>query len=61
MNLNSVKNDHGYTLIEMLIVLFFVMCLTAIVMKFSLKQAEIKELERFFYTSAIGYSIYSNL
>lgn len=48
MNVNSVKNDHGYTLLEMLIVLFFVMCLTAIVMKYSLKQAEIKELERFF-------------
>jgi len=48
MNVNSLKNDQGYTLLEMLIVLFSVMCLTAIVMKYSLKQAEIKELERFF-------------
>ena len=48
MNVNSLKNEQGYTLLEMLIVLFSVMCLTAIVMKYSLKQAEIKELERFF-------------
>ncbi len=57
----EVKNERGFTLIEMLIVLFIVMCLTGIVTKLSLKIAETKELERFFYTNSIGYSIYSNL
>ncbi|QDP99242.1 type II secretion system protein [Lysinibacillus fusiformis] len=44
----DIKNERGFTLIEMLIVLFVVMCLTGIVTKISLKVAEIKELERFF-------------
>ena len=42
------RNDLGFTILEMLIVLFLVMTLTAIVSKFSLKLAESKELERFF-------------
>ncbi|MFJ7731534.1 competence type IV pilus minor pilin ComGD [Lysinibacillus sp. NPDC097231] len=46
--MNAIKTERGYTLIEMLIVLFVVMCLSAIVMKFSLNVAETKELERFF-------------
>lgn len=43
-----MKNEQGFTLIEMLLVLFIVMCLTGIVTKISLKVAEAKEIERFF-------------
>jgi len=46
--MKRLQNERGYTLIEMLIVLFVVMTLTAIVTKFSLKIAEAKEIERFF-------------
>jgi len=42
------KNELGFTILEMLIVLFLVMSLTAIVSKFTLKLAESKKLERFF-------------
>lgn len=45
--MNVYKNG-GFTILEMLVVLFLVMSLTAIVSKFSLKIAETKELERFF-------------
>lgn len=41
------QNELGFTILEMLIVLFLVMSLTAIVSKFTLKLAESKELERF--------------
>ncbi|KOS61862.1 MULTISPECIES: competence type IV pilus minor pilin ComGD [Lysinibacillus] len=44
----DIKSERGYTFIEMLIVLFIAMCLSAIVIKFSLKVAETRELERFF-------------
>ncbi|EON71681.1 prepilin-type N-terminal cleavage/methylation domain-containing protein [Lysinibacillus sphaericus] len=46
--MNDIKNECGFTLVEMLLVLFIVMCLTGIVTKLSLKAAETKELERFF-------------
>lgn len=42
------QNEWGFTILEMLIVLFLVMSLTAIVSKFSLQLAESKELDRFF-------------
>ncbi|MEK5232482.1 competence type IV pilus minor pilin ComGD [Lysinibacillus sp. FSL K6-0232] len=42
------QQEAGFTLLEMLIVLVIVMSLTAIVLKFSLKTAETRELERFF-------------
>lgn len=42
------KNECGFTLIEMLLVLLIVMCLTGIVTKVSMKMAEAKEIERFF-------------
>ncbi|MBG9455861.1 competence protein ComG [Lysinibacillus sphaericus] len=42
------KSERGYTFVEMLIVLFIVMCLSAIVVKYSLKAAETRELEQFF-------------
>lgn len=44
----NVHKNGGFTIFEMLVVLFLVMSLTAIVSKFSLKIAETKELERFF-------------
>jgi len=43
-----IKSERGYTFVEMIIVLFIVMCLSAIVVKISLKVAETRELERFF-------------
>ncbi len=46
--MDVVKSERGYTVIEMLIVLFIVMCLSAIVVKYSLKAAETRELEQFF-------------
>lgn len=46
--MNCQKNERGYTLIEIVIVLFVVMTLIAIVTQFSLKVAEAKEIERFF-------------
>ncbi|WP_342532948.1 competence type IV pilus minor pilin ComGD [Lysinibacillus sp. FSL K6-0057] len=45
--MNNDKNG-GFTILEMLVVLFLVMSLTAIVGKFSFKIAEAKEVERFF-------------
>lgn len=46
--MNYQKNERGYTLVEILLVLFVVMTLTAIVTKFSLQVVEAKEIERFF-------------
>ncbi|MFJ7953429.1 competence type IV pilus minor pilin ComGD [Lysinibacillus sp. NPDC096418] len=46
--MKRIKNEQGFTLIEMLLVLFIVMCLTGIVTKISMKVAEAKEIERFF-------------
>ncbi|KOP70477.1 competence protein ComG [Lysinibacillus sp. FJAT-14745] len=43
-----IKSERGYTFVEMLMVLFIVMCLSAIVVKYSLKAEETRELERFF-------------
>ncbi|WP_341299671.1 competence type IV pilus minor pilin ComGD [Lysinibacillus sp. FSL H8-0500] len=42
------QHEAGFTLLEILIVLVIAMSLTAIVLKFSWKIAEAKELERFF-------------
>lgn len=48
----QIADEHnkngGFTILEILIVLFLVMSLTAIVSKFSFKIAEAKELEQFF-------------
>lgn len=46
--MKRIKDEQGFTLIEMLLVLFIVMSLTGIVVKISLKVAEAKEIERFF-------------
>ncbi|MGE7692794.1 competence type IV pilus minor pilin ComGD [Lysinibacillus sp. NPDC094177] len=46
--MNVIKSERGYTFVEMLIVLFIVMCLSAIVVKYSLKAEEARELEQFF-------------
>ena len=46
--MKRIKNEQGYTLIEMLLVLFIVMCLTGIVTKISMKVSEAKEIDRFF-------------
>lgn len=46
--MDVVKSERGFTFVEMLIVLFIVMCLSAIVVKYSLKAAETRELELFF-------------
>ncbi|MGE7687719.1 competence type IV pilus minor pilin ComGD [Lysinibacillus sp. NPDC097214] len=46
--MDVIKGERGYTFVEMLIVLFIVMCLSAIVVKYSLKAAETRELEQFF-------------
>lgn len=46
--MKRIENDRGFTLIEMLFVLFIVMCLTGIVTKMSMKVSEAKEIERFF-------------
>ncbi|MFJ7735458.1 competence type IV pilus minor pilin ComGD [Lysinibacillus sp. NPDC097287] len=46
--MKRIKNEQGFTLIEMLLVLFIVMCLTGIVTKISMSVAEAKEIERFF-------------
>ncbi|WP_155591547.1 competence type IV pilus minor pilin ComGD [Lysinibacillus cavernae] len=42
------NKNGGFTILELLIVLFLVMSLTAIVSKFTFKIAETKELQRFF-------------
>ena len=46
--MNFMKSERGYTFVEMLTVLFIVMCLSAIVVRYSLKVAENRELEQFF-------------
>lgn len=46
--MDDIKSERGYTLIEILIVLFIVMCLSAIVVRYSAKAAENRELEQFF-------------
>ncbi|MFF2795120.1 competence type IV pilus minor pilin ComGD [Lysinibacillus xylanilyticus] len=46
--MDAVKSERGYTFVEMLFVLFIVMCLSTIVVKYSLKAAETRELEQFF-------------
>ncbi|MGE7676405.1 competence type IV pilus minor pilin ComGD [Lysinibacillus sp. NPDC094403] len=46
--MNVIKSERGYTFVEMLIVLFIVMCLSAIVVKYSLKAEEARELKQFF-------------
>ncbi|MDM5249194.1 MULTISPECIES: competence type IV pilus minor pilin ComGD [unclassified Lysinibacillus] len=46
--MDVIKSERGYTFVEMIIVLFIVMCLSVIVVKYSLKAAETRELERFF-------------
>ncbi|GAB0170575.1 competence type IV pilus minor pilin ComGD [Lysinibacillus sp. CTST325] len=46
--MDTIKSERGFTLVEMLIVLFIVMCLSAIVVKYSVKAEETRELERFF-------------
>ncbi|WP_068983517.1 MULTISPECIES: competence type IV pilus minor pilin ComGD [Lysinibacillus] len=43
-----IKSERGFTFVEMLMVLFIVMCLSVIVVKYSLKAAENRELEQFF-------------
>ena len=46
--MKQIKNEQGFTLIEMIFVLFIVMSLTGIVTKLSMKVSEVKEIERFF-------------
>ncbi|MCY9549559.1 competence type IV pilus minor pilin ComGD [Lysinibacillus xylanilyticus] len=46
--MDFVKSERGYTFVEMLFVLFIVICLSTIVVKYSLKAAETRELEQFF-------------
>lgn len=46
--MDAVKSERGYTFVEMLFVLFIVICLSTIVVTYSLKAAEIRELEQFF-------------
>ena len=46
--MKRIKNERGFTLLEMLFVLFIVMSLTGIVTKMSMKISEAKEIERFF-------------
>jgi len=46
--MNVIKRERGYTFVEMLMVLFVVMCLSAIVVKYSFKAVETRELEQFF-------------
>ncbi|MGE7912236.1 competence type IV pilus minor pilin ComGD [Lysinibacillus xylanilyticus] len=46
--MDAVKSERGFTFVEMLFVLFIVMCLSTIVVKYSLKAAETRELEQFF-------------
>lgn len=46
--MERIENEQGFTLIEMLFVLFIVMCLTGIVTKMSMKVSEAKEIEHFF-------------
>ncbi|MFF2175468.1 competence type IV pilus minor pilin ComGD [Lysinibacillus sp. NPDC058147] len=46
--MDVIKSERGYTFVEMLIVLFIVMSLSTIVVKYSLKAEETRELERFF-------------
>jgi len=46
--MDAVKSERGYTFVEMLFVLFIVICLSTIVVKYSLKAAETRELEQFF-------------
>ncbi|MGE7129371.1 competence type IV pilus minor pilin ComGD [Lysinibacillus xylanilyticus] len=46
--MDVIKSERGYTFVEMLFVLFIVICLSTIVVKYSLKAAETRELEQFF-------------
>ena len=46
--MKHIKNEQGFTLLEMIFVLFIVMCLTGIVTKLSMKVSEAKEIDRFF-------------
>lgn len=46
--MDDMKSERGYTFVEMLMVLFIAMCLSAIVVKYSFKAAETRELEQFF-------------
>ena len=46
--MKHIKNEQGFTLLEMIFVLFIVMCLTGIVTKLSMKVSEAKEIEHFF-------------
>lgn len=46
--MDIIKSERGVTFVEMLIVLFIVMCLSAIVIKYSVKAEETREIERFF-------------
>jgi len=46
--MDAVKSERGYTFVEMLFVLFIAICLSTIVVKYSLKAAETRELEQFF-------------
>ncbi|MFJ7979145.1 competence type IV pilus minor pilin ComGD [Lysinibacillus xylanilyticus] len=46
--MDVVKSERGYTFVEMLFVLFIVICLSTIVVKYSLKAAETRELKQFF-------------
>ncbi|MFP3918760.1 type II secretion system protein [Lysinibacillus telephonicus] len=43
-----LKNNHGYTLIEMLIVLFIVVTISSIVFQFTIKLTEKRVVEQFF-------------
>ncbi|MEY9973190.1 competence protein ComGD [Lysinibacillus sp. RC46] len=46
--MDTIKSERGFTFVEMIIVLFIVMCLSAVVVKYSVKAEETRELERFF-------------
>ena len=46
--MRRIEDEQGFTLIEMLLVLFVVMCLTGIMTKMSMKVSEAKEIEHFF-------------
>ncbi|KOS68074.1 competence protein ComG [Lysinibacillus contaminans] len=46
--MKRLKNEQGFTLLEMLFVLFIVMCLTGIVTRISMKVTEAKEIEHFY-------------
>ncbi|MFJ8087170.1 competence type IV pilus minor pilin ComGD [Lysinibacillus sp. NPDC095746] len=46
--MDTIKSERGVTFVEMLSVLFIVMCLSGIVIKYSVKAEETREIERFF-------------